>query len=228
MQPTLQRGWEAINDGMNPEGLVLSLLDFGILLMFPVNNCTIPHQTECMRALQMSWLEIKHSGYIYDYREHWCLKLLNQARQILVLVEKYWFVRKNSRYVSGLDLLKYYKAVKNLCIWTTTTATGNTRLHKLNSMYKLQNALPDCMSFIWRQYTSGHQELSIFVDEVLDIIDPRIKSHDFAEGRKKGLKGLIKVNRWKVVKKTSLPSNANTLNGIFVLSTKNKESKNEV
>lgn len=50
-----------------------------------------------------------------------------------------------------------------------------------------ENAFPDSMFVISKQYSSGHQKPVIFDNEVLDITDPKIISPYFSEAKKKEL-----------------------------------------
>ena len=56
---TLRLAVKAMNETMNPEGLVPSLLVFGALPRFPAFNTTLPNQEQRMRALQIARSEME-------------------------------------------------------------------------------------------------------------------------------------------------------------------------
>lgn len=68
---------------------------------------------------------------------------------------------------------------------------------------------------------------SVYLTDVLSPNDPRSNDEFFRETKTAEIDGLRKRGTWNVLKKESLPVNANILGGRFILAVKNVDTNEE-
>ena len=224
---TLSLAIKAMNDSMNCDCLVPSLLVFGILSRFPSSSSSYPKQSERMRAITMARLEMEtitaelciqqallknlppasklvlQSGQkVLVYREkenpHW-----TGPFKIVRLLDKQVFIDRNGTEVqhSVSQIKPYVRDPESLY-----SSTLYSMLHPLVSQ---------------KPSTPSYSLSNTFLSDNLHPSDPRCKWPEFAEASRKEIKGLVDRGTWKIVLKQDVPKGANILSGRYVLVIKN-------
>lgn len=221
---------KGINDTSGPEGLVPSLLVYGMLPRFPTPSSSLPDQEHRMRALETARREM--STITSRLRIQQALRAkLPPATRYLVTPGDRVFVYQERR-----------KA------WT-----GPYTVHKIHEKevfvhvdgalkhFNLSQVLPDpatsgdkeierllqATSHFTSKGGSGHHA---YITEVLHPRDPRRSSDSFQTAKAKELEGLAHRGVYEIVCYEDIKHirNPNILGGRFVLSIKNSGTHDEV
>ena len=227
----LQIAVKAMNDTMGPEGLVPSLLVFGVLPRMPPRKPNLPGHEDRIRALQIARLEM--SEIVAK------LKVTTALRTRVPPAASYLIKPGEQVYVHN----------ENARRWTgpfTVTRTFEKQVwidrHDGEKQYSLDHCIPvkqaNGMSLLnhinyslstFLNNTINNTETSeIFLSEILKSGDPRAYSDECRMAIEKEIKGLEEKGVWRVVNRSDIPRDANILGGRFVLSIKNKGSHYEM
>ena len=223
----LRLATKAMNDTMGPEGLVPSLLVFGVLPRFPITDSKLPEQADRMRALNIARKEM--AIITAELRIQRAMKAnIPSASDRIIKPGMQLFVyhEKDKRWKSGYVCVRNYGKVI-----LTSDKSGKQFRYSIEDVIPFQDDTQLCllqtMHSTFKRFRSNTTQ-DIGITETLMPNDKRRNSEIFNEAKEKELKGLIARDTWEKVKLSQLPSDANVLNGRFVLSIKNVGSKDEL
>jgi hypothetical protein len=227
---------KAMNDTIGENGLVPSLLVFGMIPRFPILTSEIPHQQERMRILQVAQAEM--NSIAAERRIVQASKsavpaaadrVYQVGEEVLVYREKEstWagpYADKNIDerillvYDPGSNYVQRFNVAQNKPYFRDLPDTDpEDQSEILHSM--LSKFISDDGANISPAY-------SIHLTEVLCPGDPRAEL--FRPAKEKEIAGLIERGTWKVDLRSQLPENANIMNGRFVLSNQSAGTEEEV
>ena len=217
---------KAINDTMGPNGLVPSLLVFGVLPAFPCPNTKMPNQVERFAALRTAKAEMEK--IVAETRIKRALKsklppatkfLIKPGDEVRVYreISKKWegpftVTKTSPKLISVTDGIK----VKQFNITTVLpiAAETNDADHK-HDMETLQGKEPSTNLVTTTAYDN------IYLTEVLLKSDPRYTSSKSQEAIKPEIEGLLERKAFAFVDIKDIPVGANILGGRIILAIKN-------
>jgi Reverse transcriptase (RNA-dependent DNA polymerase) len=227
-QLALRLAIKALNDTAGPEGLVPSLLVFGVLPRFPVSHTQLPDQQTRMAALSAARAEaetitaelrlrlasskpvpaaataiIEPGMQVLVHRDN-SYAAVGPLRVVSVDQKQAWVIDDSGRTTKfSISQLRPYVATVSPRHADSTYITNLVDL--LSSFYRCTADVPS----------------DIHVTTSLTPGDPRYSSAAAAAARAAEIDGLIKRDTWEVVRKRDLPADANVLCGRFVMTIKN-------
>ena len=220
---------KTMNDTMGPEGLVPSLLVFGLLPRFPPSSTPLLPHAARMEAMEIARLEMA------DIVSK--LKIQRALRSRAPPASKYIINPGDNMYVHRENDLKWrgsFQVTKTFgkCVWVA-------RPDK-EAQYSIDHVLPvskarglDLIqhvhnSFSQYQSSSELQQYRAFLTEFLPPNAPQGNEKRFEAAKEKEITGLQANGTYEVVFKEDVASDANILGGRFVLSIKDKNTDNEI
>ena len=237
---------KAMNDTMNCDGLVPSLLVFGVLPRFPSFRTALPNQTERMRALSAARTEmetitseLRLSKALLAALPAATKQVFKPGQEVLVFREK-----ERVRWTGPYKITKIHGKQAFIDRDGTEVQHSISQLKPYIRDSEEQSELycsilHNCFS----QFTSGDKQEDrpevlystnpdqtdyatpgIFLTETLHPADSRRDSPEFIKAKQKEMKGLIDRGTWKAVLRKDLPHDANILSGRYVLTIKNVEN----
>ncbi len=237
---------KAMNDTMGPNGLVPSLLVFGVLPRFPAVSTNLPNQEDRMKALEIARSEME--AFVAEARVRTALNsnipatattVFHPGQEVLVYREKakpnqwtgpYHVTRVEDKQVfidrdgeevqhSATQIKPFIKNAQEdlMLAMKQTFEPLSTSVEKKNCEV-LINAV---------QTNDGEDQQEVLLTKTLHPADKEQFSQRFDEAKAKEIEGLEQKETWTVVDGTNLPSEANVLTGRFVLAIKNVGQKDE-
>ena len=220
---------KTMNDTMGPEGLVPSLLVFGLLPRFPPSSTPLLSHAARMEAMEIARLEM--ADIVAKQ------KIQRALRSRAPPASKYIINPGDDVYLHRENDLKWrgpFQVTRTFdkCVWVA-------RPDKV-AQYSIDHVLPVSKAnglgllqhehHSFSQYQSSPQlpQYRAFLTEVLPPNTPQGDEPRFVAAKEKEIKGLQANGTYEVVFKEDVPSDANILGGRFVLSIKNKNTKEEV
>ena len=214
----LQLSVKAMNDTVNPEGLVPSLLLFGTVPRFEPHSSRLPNHEARMRAMTVARREmddvtarlklqralrsklppateyvIRPGDNVYAYDER--TKRYNGPFRVNKTFERNaWIQREDGERQYSTDRLL-----------PTNVANGTHFIESLgNAIHHLCN--------------KDNCHPRVFLTEVLPPNDSRSDTPEFVQAKEKELAGLLEKGTYEVVYQDDIPDDSNILGGRFVLS----------
>ena len=225
----LQIAVKAMNDTMGPEGLVPSMLVFGVLPRMPPRQADLPGHEERMRALRAARAEM--------------CELVAQMKVRIALRSRvppaasYLITAGDSVYVHNEKTKRWDGP------FTVSRTHGKyiwIQRHDGEKQYSIDHCLPvnraQEMSIVQHIHYSlarfatrpADDTPRVYPTEVLTPGDPRADSPEFQEAIQKEISGLIEKGVYEIVLKEDIDPKANILGGRFVLTVKNKDTDKEL
>lgn len=231
---------KAMNDTLGPEGLVPSLLVFGVLPRFPACSTKFPNQVDRMRALAMARAEMETISFEIKLQRALLAKLPPAADFELKVGDKVLVHRENSAISQGpfpvveLDekqvfILDERGKTKQFNIAQVKPYYENpeeahlnhfaTMLHgfvteddTVSTPVHLSEMTPGLSAY---QNVDSPPPAFVNVSENITASEPRAKSAQAMEAKRKEIAGLISRDTWKIICERDLSSDANILGGRF-------------
>jgi hypothetical protein len=228
---------KALNDTMGENGLVPSLLIFGIIPRFPILATDLPEQRERMRILAAA--QVEYNTVVAERRILEALKsrVSDSADRVYEIGEEVLVWRERPESWTGP--YKITSIQENIVTIYHSNSEYEGRYNVANVKPYLRefpstNANSDfseIMHQVLQKFISGDGEsqspsYNIHVTEVICNGDPRERLFDNA--KKKKIAGLIRRGTWKVVWKEELEQDANIMSGRFVVSIKHSGTNEEM
>lgn len=217
---------KAMNDTMNSNGLVPSLLVFGVLPRFPTTNSKIPAQQERMNALQLARREME--TIVSKQRIHKAISSnvpfsatyeFKPGEEVLVYREKEKVKWTGPYHITRIENKQVF-----------IDRDGTEVQHSISQIRPYIRELPvptgSTESMLYSMF-STYFSTPTYVTETLPLNDPRSSLKQFSDAKRRELNGLMKRETWKVVPKSSVAPDANVLSSRFVLSIKDRNLPTE-
>ena len=227
-QTALRLTLKAMNDTMGENGLVPSLLVFGIIPRFPVISSQLPAQSERMEVLTMAQREMN--------------TIIAQRRIITALTKN--IPSASDRFYSIDDEVLVYREKEKEWVGPyrvvfidgkmitmqnpERTYEGTFSSQQIKPYLRdegTEEKRPDSLSVLYQMLKpfrlspeSGSQEHSVHITEIIKPGDPR--ESEFDDAKREEIQGLIERGTWEIVPKSSVQEGANILRGRFVLTIK--------
>lgn len=221
---------KAMNDTMGENGLVPSLLVFGIIPRFPIITSDLPNQRERMEVLAAAQKEM--NTIIAERRIITALttNTPSSVDEVYQVGDKILIYREKEREWTGPHKVI---GTDNDMVYVIGLYNRPQPFHKQQIKPFIQNPIDPSEFFIHlsNKFRSGSAPIpmaKVNITEVIFPADPRHKDGRFDEAKKKELKGLWDRGTFKVVLKEDVPKDANVLGARFVLSIKDEGTKREV
>ena len=221
---------KAVNDTIGINGLVPSLLVFGIIPRFPIIASELPKQEERMKVLAEARAE--YEAIVAELRITAAMKhaVPEAASRVYAEGDKVLVFRERDKEWCG-PLTVVDTADK---IVTVKSDTGSPQqFNKVNVKPYFDSEEEEATEMLYQMLSPfrskpGKKKTTpkVYMTEVIKNGDPRAKLFD--EAKAKEIKGLIDRGTWKVVSTHDLPQDANIMGGRFVLAIKNEGTKDEV
>ena len=248
---------KAMNDTMGPEGLVPSLLVFGVLPRFPASSNDLPNQEDRMRALTAARAEMESISCQLKLQHAMLSKLPPACDLTLAVGDKVLISREKSTVAQGpfeivevdgkqvyvLDdkgvrkqfslaqVHPYYENPNETCFANLHDVLVNfasDASHPNDVTNSCSASPPDANSGKWTSHTlEGNGHSNIHLTQDIPSRDSRASSNAAIEAKRKEIAGLISRNTWKIVCETDLPRDANVLGGRFILTLKEAGTEKE-
>ena len=217
---------KGINDTMGPEGLVPSLLVFGVVPSFPTVHAELPAQKERLAALDAARKEMETVTSE--------LRVQQALRSKLPPASKY-HVEPGDNVLVYRERTKRYEGpytVKRVCEKEIYVEVKGVEKH-----FNISQILPEPKArgdAELKRLLAGMEQFKsdpppgVYVTEVLHPADKRGHTELFDLAKAKEMAGLVERGVYEVVCKGDVPSDANVLGGRFVLAIKNIGTKEEL
>lgn len=221
---------KAMNDTMNPEGLVPSLLVFGVLPRFPALHTQLPNHEERMRALKVAQMEMETITSELRLRQALLSRLPNASKQDLEIGQEVLVFREDEKPIKWTGPFKITR-IEDKQVFVDKAgqqvqhSVAQVKPYVKDTQHELVEALFTTMN---PMFTKRYESHNVHLSETLHPRDPRAYSQQFITAKKKEIQGLIDRGTWKVVLKEEVPKDANVLSGRFVLTIKNANTEEEV
>lgn len=221
---------KAMNDTMNPEGLVPSLLVFGVLPRFPPMSSELPRQQEIMRALEVARAEMETISNELRLRTALLSRLPNAATFDLEVGQAVFVYREGHQPYKWTGPYKVTKIEdRQVFIDRDGQEVQHSRSQVKPYLVDPPDEIVEALFTSVRSMSSRKYELTnVNLTETLHPRDPRGNMPMFTEANRKEIKGLLEKGTWKVVLKREVPADAKMLSGRFVLTVKNANTDEEV
>jgi len=218
---------KGINDTMGPNGLVPSLLVFGVLPSFPSPSRNTPDQQERFEALRNARAEME--SIVAEQRIRKALKsklppatkyLIKPGDQVRVYRElsKRWdgpftVTKVSNKIISVTDgnTVKEFNITSILPIPPSTN--DQDLLHDMNTLATAGNLI---------NYT-----YDIHATEILLKSDPRYHNQKSQDAISTEISGLLQRKAFAFVQESDIPENANVLGGRMIMAIKNPDTELE-
>lgn len=235
---------KAMNDSMGPEGLVPSLLVFGIMPRFPSTNSRLPGHRERMEAIRIANAEMATITAEMRIRQALRAKTPASADYVINPGDNVRVFRESDKRFLGP-----YRVVQVEGKQIFIERDGKRVQHNIDQIIPeriFNGDVPAAAihaklaTFDETGHTATADHLSkmnprervetprILLTELLKPNDPRGYSPEFVAAKKKEMDGLLRRGTWKVVLRDEVPSGANILGGRFVMSIKDTETDEPV
>lgn len=237
-ETSLKLAIKAINDTMNSEGLVPSLLVFGCLPRFPGSNTNYPIQKDRFEALKTARAEMEQITAELRIRK----ALLSRVpRSADIVFSKGQLVRvfreSDSKYVGPYPIIRIEEKQVFLLINDKEVQFSIHQLIPAKEYEEIKNGdryikqihhmMKQFKSTSQKEY-STNKDPKILITEILHPRDPRVKSSEATAAKKKEIESLIKRGTWTVVVEEDIPDDANIMTGHFVITIKNVETNEPI
>lgn len=228
---------KAMNDTMNENGLVPSLLVFGIIPRFPIIATELPTQKDRMDVLAPERAEME----AIVSQKRIMTALLNAvppaADRVYEVGEEVWVYREKKKAWEGPMLVEKV-ADKIVTVHDIEDDyRGDFNKHQIKPYFRdlpetdantdfveiLHAALAP---FVSKDKDKHAPAYNVHITEIIEKRDPR--SALFGDAKRKEIEGLINRGTWKAVMKDEVPDNANVMGGRFVLAIKDGGTDREV
>ena len=234
----LKLSTKAMNDTNGDNGLVPSLVVFGIIPQLPINSSEIPAQKERMVALSKAQME---------------MNAVIAERRILAALARSIPTATDFVFEIGQEVLVYQERSKEWIGPATITGvrdkivhvkSNEGQWHKTMNMQQVKRFVRESsqptdmlsrdefLTTMLEPFKSVNRPkpscFDVDLTQVIQPGDPRSNDERFRAARKKELKGFIEKGTWKLVCKSEVPRNTNILGGRFVLAIKDEGTKDEV
>ena len=225
---TLRIAVKAMNDTMNPEGLVPSYLVFGIIPRL-TDFCTeLPTQSDRLNAIEVARSEMERIISEIRLRHALNTNIPPASKQDYKVGQKVLVYREkeNPPWQGPYTVTK----IENKQIFIDRN--GKEVQHSISQIKHFvdnsSEAIIETLHCLLGPYLNTIQNPNdVYLTETLHPTDPRAMSPRFMEAKKREINGLMNKNTWKVIDQDIIPKNANILSGRFVLSIKNANTDEE-
>lgn len=213
---------KAMNDTIGENGLVPTRLVFGVIPRVPIISTELPTQIERMEILPAAQAEM--------------ISIVAE-RKIMTALTRDIPPAADRVYKTGEEILVYSENEKKR-IGAFIFIDVKGRMITVQSIDKIKrkrfNAFQIKLYYRTINYSINKFKTNVispppfqvYLTEVIEPRDPR--AWKFNNAKLKELDGLIKNKTWKIVCRNEVPSNANILNGRFVLAIKDEGKNKEV
>lgn len=220
---------KATNDTIGLNGLVPSLLVFGIIPRFPIISSELPQQEARMKVLAEARAE--YEAIIAEMRITAAMRhaVPEAANRTYDAGKKVLVFRENDKEWCGpLTVIKTEGKI------VTVKGDGGSlqEFNKVNVKPYFEDQDEEATEILYqmlkpfRSRTYKKKVNRVHITEVIKNGDPRARL--FEAAKEKEIKGLIDRGTWKVVSTHDLPRDANIMGGRFVLAIKNEGTKDEL
>lgn len=216
---------KAMNDTLGPEGLVPSMLVFGVLPHFPPASTPLLSHTDRMHAMEVVRLEMTNISSKLRLQRALCSKIPPATRYIVRPGDDvYVHNEREKRWKRPFQVIRTFD--KQVFVDRNGTETQYSIDHVLPSN-KIDGS--EMLSHIhhFLQTKTSHHSPRVFLTEILKPWDVRSNKPQFTEAKKREILGLLDKGTFSVVLTEEVPPTANVLGGRFVLSIKNKGTQHE-
>lgn len=222
----LQLTVKAMNDTTGPEGLVPSLLVFGILPRFPPTSTRLLSHVDRMEAMELARLEMHSITAKLKIQKALRSKIPPASTyQVNVGDDVYVYKEKDKKWRGPFQVIRIFD--KQVFVnrdgkeaqYSITHVLPVEKANGLTLVYHVRRSLGK---------TASRQPPQVFLTEVLKPWDPRTNHTSFDPAKQKEILGLIDKGTYEVVFREEVPDNANILGGRFVLAIKNKDTAQEL
>ena len=231
-ETALRLAVKALNDTMGPEGLVPSLLVFGVLPRFPAVNTNLPDQVERMEALKEARAEAATITARLRVRKALLAKTPRNVDLVLHKGDMVRVYRETDRCYTGpypvqrVDGTQVYLIVNDHEVQhnidQVIPATDYENL--VNGDYMMKSLFTATKQFQSRKPMRACPVANILINEILHPKDPRNQSKDAMKAKKEEIASLVKRGTWKIVVQEELPEDSNIISGRFVVTIKDVET----
>lgn len=249
---------KAVNDTAGPNGLVPTLLVFGVIPRIPLRASQLPNQIVRMNAMADARKEMEQIvarsriAAALNWNVPKCSdQQFNVSDEVLMFREKpvgkwvgpYTIKSINNKSVvldtgdrnilSSVDKIRVYKSNTNdpVILEKTNQKEGITSSFSGKDVFmREREELDKLLNKVWEipNDSTSKNDPTFFVVKVIGPDDPRGKKDDFEKAKKVEVEGLTKRKIWKVVHKDNVPSEAVVLGGRFFMTLKNFGTPNEM
>ena len=231
-ETSLRLAVKALNDTMGPEGLVPSLLVFGVLPRFPAVNTELPDQVERMEALKEARAEAATITAQLRVRKAMLAKVPRDVDLVLKRGDMVRVYRETDKKYTGPFPVERVDGTKVFVI-----VNGHEVQHNLDQVIlsKEYDNLVNGESSIDLFYTAIKQfrstkprhklkDFDIYITKVLHPRDPRNNCEEALNAKRKEIEALVSRGTWKVVIEEEIPADSNVINARFVITIKDVET----
>ena len=222
---------KAMNDTIGLNGLVPSLLVFGIIPRFPIIASELPQQAARMKALAEARAE--YEAIVAELRITAAMKHAVPAAASRVYAEGdavLVFRERDKEWCGPLTVVK----TEDKIVTVRSEGGSQQEFNKVNVKPYYADQEEENTEILHQMLqpfrTRGRHKkktsAEVLMTEVIKNGDPRARLFDDAKAKE--IKGLIDRGTWKVVSTHDLPKDANIMGGRFVLAIKNEGTKDEV
>ena len=224
---------KAMNDTMGPEGLVPSMLVFGVLPRFPVSTIDLPNQVDRMNALKSARAEMETIACELKLAQALRSKLPPAADYQLSVGDQVLVKREKIAAAQGpFPIVEIDADGKQIFILDEKGAKKQFSVSQIRPYYQepsdiLFSHINDMLHDFRSEPASAPAHdtpekniCSTHVSEVIKCTDPRSLSDAAISAKRKEIGGLLSRKTWKVVCERDVPTDANIMGGRFVLTLK--------
>jgi hypothetical protein len=228
---------KALNDTMGENGLVPSLLVFGIVPRFPILSSNLPEQQERMRVLAAAQAE--YNSIVAERRKEEILKsrVPGEADRVYKVGEEVLVWREKSEswtgpfIVTGVNDKPVNVRIEELAYegrFNLAQVKPNLRdMPQTDANTNFSEVLHQMLRDFTTEEGSGlSPSYAVHLTEIIRKGDVREKLFD--DAKKKEIAGLIRRGTWKIVLREELEPGENIMTGRFVLSIKNANTQEEM
>jgi hypothetical protein len=223
----LKLATKGINDTNGENGLVPSLLTFGVIPRFPILNTDLPVQRERMDALASAQREMQTIVAERRIQQALLSNVTQSADRSYEIGDEIPVYREASnRYEGPYEISNVDGKIVTIIDANSVYGKSSFNVQQAKHYHRgiPANDEAEVLYQMLRPFrsTEGMESapsLSIHVTEVVHPGDPREK--DFWTAKRKEIDDLIKRGTWKVILKDEMPKNANLMGGRFLLTIKN-------
>jgi len=196
MQLCLRLALKAMNDTMNPEGLVPSLLVFGVLPRFPAVNTQLPNQVERMRALEVARAEMESITAELRLRKALNSNLSAAASKVYKAGDEVLVFREDEKPVKWTGPFKVLRVDDKQIFIDRKGSEVQHSVSQVKPFYRDSGEeYVETLYSMLKPLMEGEKCVaSVKITETLHPADPRGMSKEFMKAKKAEIKGLI--DKW--------------------------------
>ena len=239
----LKSAVKAMNDTVGPEGLVPSLLAFGIHPRYiPAGlDPDLPNQRQRHEAMKLAREEFSRISNRLRIQHALRSNVPNSADKKFEVGDLVRVYRDELKgYTDPVPIISIDESNKMVSVdnngtnkWYAITQVKLFEGYEKESdkiVEDVGTALGPWSVRYWKEKTGndGPEEYAVYITEIIEKGDPRYGNTKMKDAIRKEIEGLLERGTFKIVVREEIPNNPNILGGRFVLAVKNPSTKEEV